>query len=147
VAGPEPASTPSRIEKADGPLMRFKSRVRQYVHANEEDPESLYAALKPWARFFKIAGQMLIGSGTAVAVFAALIMRSGALVHHPGVLSHDVHGAGTLTDEIFAITAIGLAAAAALELAYTLFTPGPDHGVGKLVLCGRVSQRMPECLI
>jgi hypothetical protein len=25
--------------------------------------------------------------------------------------------------------------------------PGEGHGVGKLVLCGRVSQRMHECLI
>lgn len=133
VAGSEPASS-SGGNKPDTPKMDFKSRVREWVDADEEAPGSLYAALKPWARFLKTAGQMLIGLGTAVAVFAALIMRSGALVHHPGVLSHDVHGAGTLTDEIFAITAIGLGAAAALELAYTLFTPGPDEAINPLML-------------
>lgn len=29
----------------------------------------------------------------------------------------------------------------------TLNAPSLSHGVGKLVLCGRVSQRMHECLI
>ena len=124
------ASTSGLKERFQGLWDGFKSRVK----AGEEDPKSLYTALKPLARFLKIVGQMLIGLGTAVAVFAAIIMRSRALLHHPGVLSHGVQGAGTLTDDIFAITAVGLAAAAALELAYTLFTPGPDEAINPLLL-------------
>jgi len=71
------ASTSGRFHEL---WKNFKSCVK----AGEEDPKSLYTALKPLARFLKIVGQMLIGLGTAVAVFAAIIMRSRALLHHPG---------------------------------------------------------------
>jgi hypothetical protein len=113
---------------------KFASFVRQCVEAEDEDAYPLYDKARPWARLVKIAGQMIIGVATAVIVVVEIVMRSGLLVDNSKALGGSVVNADTLTAEVFAITAVGLAAAAAFELAYTLFTPGPDEAIDPLLL-------------
>lgn len=43
-------------------------------------------------------------------------------------------GAQSMTIHVIAVIATALAVAAALELAYTLFTPGPDEAIDPLML-------------
>jgi hypothetical protein len=87
----------------------------------------LYAASGPRAYFAKVALQMIIGIGTVTNLCWAVI-RAIELHHHGQVLY-----APTARTSILIITA-GLAAAAAVELAYTLFTPGPDEALEPLML-------------
>lgn len=113
---------------------KFASFIHECIEADDDDAHPLYKKTKPWARLAKIAGQMIIGIATAVAVVVAVAMRSGLLVGNSRTLGTSVLNADELTAEVFAITAVGLAAAAALELAYTLYTPGPDEAIDPLLL-------------
>lgn len=88
----------------------------------------LYSLFSPGAYFAKVALQMLIGLGTVVALCLVL---SATFSHHYRHVEHFYTHAGHTS--ILVITA-GLAAAAAVELAYTLFTPGPDEALDPLML-------------
>ena len=110
------------------------SSLRECLQADDDDDHPLYAKAKPWARLVKIVGQMLIGIATALTVVVMLVMRAGLLMSNSKAPGANTSGADTLTAEVFAITAVGLAAAAALELAYTLYTPGPDEAIDPLLL-------------
>ena len=110
------------------------SSLNERLEVDDDDDHRLYDKAKPWAKTAKIVGQMLIGLATAVAVIVVLIMRAGFLVDNSNALADNVSGADMLTADVFAITAVGLAAAAALELAYTLYTPGPDEAINPLLL-------------
>jgi hypothetical protein len=114
-----------------GKVMSFLS---ESLEVDDDDDHRLYDKARPWARVVKIVGQMLIGLATTVAVIAVLAMRAGFLVNNSKALGANVSGADMLTADVFAITAVGLAAAAALELAYTLYTPGPDEAINTLLL-------------
>jgi hypothetical protein len=87
----------------------------------------LYGRWQPQAESLKVIGQMVVGLLTVIGVAVAVIIQSV----HPITASG---AAEKLTAEVFAVTAAGLAAAAALELAYTLFTPGPDEALNPLLL-------------
>lgn len=113
---------------------KFSSFMGDCIKANDDDDHPLYKRTKPWAKLAKIAGQMIIGIATAIAVVSVVVMRSGLLVSNSSTLRASALNADELTAEIFAITAVGLAAAAALELAYTLYTPGPDEAIDPLLL-------------
>jgi hypothetical protein len=87
----------------------------------------LYERWQSQAESLKVIGQMVVGLLTVIGVVAAVIIESV----YPTTASE---AAENVTAEVFAVTAAGLAAAAALELAYTLFTPGPDEALNPLLL-------------
>lgn len=78
----------------------------------------VYARARPYAAILKASLQMLVG---VIAV---------SVVGWQALFFSDVD----LTTLILNGISIGLAAAAALELAYTLFTPGPDEALDPLML-------------
>ena len=84
---------------------------------------SPYRSVAPKARYFKSIVQMVIG--VTAAFFA---------------IREAWHGLATIDDvtvvqnHVFEAIALGLAVAAAVELAYTLFTPGPDEALDPLML-------------
>jgi hypothetical protein len=70
---------------------------------------------------------MIVGVLTVAGVLAVVTIDAINLRSTSG-------GAQKLTADVFAITAAGLAVAAAFELAYTLYTPGPDEALNPLLL-------------
>jgi hypothetical protein len=90
--------------------------------------ERFYSGGAPPAYTIKVALQMVIGLCTVIALGWALTAIFIGQYHHVQHLYMDA-----AHTSILVITA-GLAAAAAVELAYTLFTPGPDEAVDPLML-------------
>lgn len=102
-------------------LAMRRERVEQ--GSTTEEPEraklpDVYARARPYAAILKASLQMLVGV-IAVSVVGWQVLFFS--VKDPTTL---------ILDGI----SIGLAAAAALELAYTLFTPGPDEALDPLML-------------
>jgi hypothetical protein len=99
----------------------------------ERSPESqnnqkdLYDKWKTLAQSIKIRCQMIVGALTVIAIIVTVLIRFAKLVRGDGTV-------GEMTAEVFAVTAVGLAVAAALELAYALYTPGPDEALDPLIL-------------
>jgi|ERR1700683_2189498 len=98
-------------------------RERAKQSSTMEAPErtrlpDVYARAKPYAAILKASLQMLVGV-IAVSVVGWQVLFFS--VKDPTAL-------------ILNGISIGLAAAAALELAYTLFTPGPDEALDPLML-------------
>jgi hypothetical protein len=83
------------------------------------DGPTIYDLLQPHAKNVKAALQMAIGIITVTAI---------------GWQYLDTAGNGDPTSLFLNGIGIGLAAAAALELAYTLFTDGPDEALDPLML-------------
>jgi hypothetical protein len=84
----------------------------------------LYECLKEPAQGVKVLLQMIVGTTGSIIVLVV-------------VLRDIIHGGMSATDvahHVLAIIAASLAVAASLELAYTLFTPGPDEAVDPLML-------------
>ena len=105
----------------------MKSCCQSVVTAwrNEEHKaDFLYVVFEPVARVAKILLQMVIG---LVAVY--LIVKNALDAGHNSV-PNDLPEAGATLK----IIAGGLAIAAAAELAYTLFTKGPDEAIDPLML-------------
>lgn len=86
----------------------------------------LYRKAKPSAHGIKVFLQMIVGIG-AVADIAWHVERSVST--HKGAAPF----APTIMTSV-AVIASALAVAAAIELAYTLFTPGPDEALEPLML-------------
>lgn len=82
----------------------------------------LYAWASPKAHLAKVALQMLAGIAIAVQTFAIVVDRRSPL-------ASDAEKHQVLTS-----VAAWLAVAAAFELAYTLFTDGPDEAVNPVLL-------------
>jgi hypothetical protein len=83
----------------------------------------LYEHLKEPAEGVKVLLQMIVGTAGSVIVIAAAL--------------EDIHRgrtAGYMEKHVLVIIAVSLAVAASLELAYTLFTPGPDEAIDPLLL-------------
>lgn len=99
-------------------------RVAAAWHDEKNKADVLYVALEPWARSLKILLQMGIGT---VAMYL-IILNAWAARHDDK--PNNLPDAG----ETLKIIAGGLAIAAAAELAYTLFTKGPDEAVDPLML-------------
>jgi hypothetical protein len=85
----------------------------------------LYAAYEPGARRLKTALQMLIGAA-AVVIIAAHFAVAAVAEWLPKLTD--------ATTQLLGGIGIALAAAAVVELAYTLFTPGPDEALDPLML-------------
>ena len=93
----------------------------------KNNKEDVYGRWQPWAKKIKIRCQMITGALTVMAIIAAVGIRFTELAKGTGSV-------GGITSEVFAVTAAGLAVAAALELAYALYTPGPDEALDPLIL-------------
>lgn len=91
------------------------------------DDKKLYDRWKPRAKSIKTIGQMIVGAATVIGVLVAVAIDATHMVDG----TESIQG---LTADIFAVTAAGLAVAAAFELAYTLYTPGPDEALNPLLL-------------
>jgi hypothetical protein len=89
--------------------------------------ERLYSIFSPRAYVAKVFLQMLIGLGAVISLCWVLFASVGGHYHGQDLYTQAAHMS------ILVITA-GLAAAAAVELAYTLFTPGPDEALDPLML-------------
>ena len=86
--------------------------------------DALYDRAKGPAEGIKTFFQMVAGV-TGVAVVAVTVVRRDFKSHST---------AQHMTTHVLVIIATTLAVAAALELAYTLFTPGPDEAIDPLML-------------
>jgi len=83
----------------------------------------LYEHLKEPAQGVKVLLQMIVGVLGSAAVIVAVIL--------------DIHNgkpAMFMEQHALVVIAVSLAVAASLELAYTLFTPGPDEAIDPLML-------------
>lgn len=110
--------------------MPIELAVSSFLGFEVSDPHSkgsrLYAVLQPWAYAFKIALQMLIGIGALAGLFWAIVHAQGN--YHKSTTWQSE------TDLIIYIITAALSAAGAVELAYTLYTPGPDEALDPLML-------------
>ncbi len=77
----------------------------------------------PRAHYVKAIAQMVVGTLTAAAAVAALVIN---------LLQGDP--ARSIQEQVFSVIGVGLALAAGIELAYTLFTHGPDEALDPLML-------------
>ena len=86
----------------------------------------LYRKAKPWAHGIKVLLQMIVGVGAVIDigwhVERSVSTHKGAAPFAPSIMTS------------VAVIASALAVAAAIELAYTLFTPGPDEALEPLML-------------
>jgi hypothetical protein len=88
--------------------------------------DRLYDAIDPVAGVVKVFLQMVIGGYTAWYLMHELFKRLAQDDSLDTVLGFDELSLG--------VAGTGLAVAAAIELAYTLFTKGPDEAVDPLIL-------------
>jgi hypothetical protein len=100
-----------------------RRRVLGLLLAGHDD---LYRRYGPVARNLKTLIQMAIGAA-AVAILAAHFGWAAIT----GDLPRSLHSA---TTQLLGGVGVALAAAAVVELAYTLFTPGPDEALDPLML-------------
>jgi hypothetical protein len=107
------------------PYQQMKSKlVELWNRPRVYQADVLYELLEPVARYAKILVQMTIG-----VVSIVLIIRIALSARHDG-FPNNLPGA----DSTIQVIAAGLAIAAAAELAYTLFTDGPDEAIDPLML-------------
>jgi len=83
----------------------------------------IYDRAGPIAVFFKAVTQMIIGVAAAVTVVSLAI---DLILHH--------HTGNNIQNHVFTTIGVALAVSAGIELAYTLFTPGPDEALDPLML-------------
>jgi hypothetical protein len=88
----------------------------------------LYAVMEPYAENVKVVLQMFIGGGLAAVILLKLLDHLGIGFDVP-LLAGQVYGRPTLQ-----IVGLALAYSSALELAYALFTHGPDEAVEPLIM-------------
>ena len=86
----------------------------------------LYHKARPWAYGIKVFLQMIVGVGAVVDIIwhveQSASAHQGTAPLFPGITTS------------VTVVAAALAVAAAIELAYTLFTPGPDETLEPLML-------------
>jgi hypothetical protein len=122
-AWPE-ASTMSPIELATAPSLHPQARGRAF----RRHPGSwLYQLLKPGAHGVKVFLQMVVGIGAVIDIGFQVVRFS--IARHSTFVP-----AVSATTVVVQVIAYALAVAAAIELAYTLFTPGPDEALDPLAL-------------
>jgi hypothetical protein len=98
--------------------LRQGSCLREWIEGR--DGSSLYEAFDHRAQWVKAVIQMLIGVGTVITI--------AVVVWFP-----DFRKIG-IAELALRVVAVGLALAATVELAYTLFTDGPDEALDPLIL-------------
>jgi hypothetical protein len=93
---------------------------------NKSPPKFIYGAVQGYAHLVKAILQMAIG-------VAALAVVGWKFLQHPRPL-HAANNEQTATFFLLDGIGVGLAAAAVVELTYTLFTEGPDEALDPLML-------------
>jgi hypothetical protein len=87
----------------------------------------LYDKYKPYAKNIKIILQMFVGGILAVLIIFKVLydiaVAEGVPIHIPLLEAHPLE-----------IVGVALAFSSAFELAYALFTPGPDEAVDPLIM-------------
>lgn len=103
--------------------------VRRH-HPKEPRPKKhpFYDIMEPYAEGTKVVLQMFIGSGLALLVSLKLLNDLGVGFSIP-FLTEQVYHRPTLD-----IVGLALGYSSALELAYALFTEGPDEAVEPLIM-------------
>jgi hypothetical protein len=117
------ATTMSPIELATLPQFYAHKQGRSFRRA---PGRLLYRKSKPWAHGVKVLLQISVGIG-AVVVIIWNVVHSFPIHANSSLLASDIA-------VIVQLIAYALAIAAAIELAYTLFTPGPDEALDPLML-------------
>jgi hypothetical protein len=85
----------------------------------------LYAAYRPTARRVATGLQMAIGVASVLIIGAHFAVK---------LVNGDLPSLSNTTNELLSAIGIALAAAAVVQLAYTLFTEGPDEALDPLML-------------
>ncbi len=88
--------------------------------------KDLYEKYGPWAKSIKICSQFIIGSGLAILLAIKLFFSLSRLSCH---LIQPLVALNTLQ-----LVANALEYSAGIELAYTLFTKGPDEAVEPVIM-------------
>jgi hypothetical protein len=83
----------------------------------------VYYGRKQWAYEIKAGLQMVVG----LVTLGSLVVSFAGKLGDPG-------SSREVTTELLGGIGVGLAAAAVIDLAYTLFTPGPDEALDPLML-------------
>lgn len=83
----------------------------------------LYENLKEPAKGIKVLLQMIVGVVGVIVVLVAVLRDALGNTN-----------AGDASKHVLVLISVSLAVAASLELAYTLFTPGPDEAIDPLIL-------------
>jgi hypothetical protein len=107
------------METADGTKVPGAACVE---NGDSDGDGRLYKKFPAWAHAVKTGLQMFIGVFTVVQ----LVIHNGSQLWH-----WKIQG---LSDDLLRGIGVGLAAAAAVELAYTMFTPGPDEALDPVML-------------
>jgi hypothetical protein len=82
-----------------------------------------YRRAGPIALYIKAVAQMIVGTVATLAVIATVTLN----IWQRDPATH-------IQEQVFGVIGIGLAVAAGIELAYTLFTSGPDEALDPLLL-------------
>lgn len=104
---------------------RFHAHV-EHVSFRRSPGRWLYGKAKPWAHGLKVLLQMIVGVGAVIDIIWHVEQSISA---HEGTAPFFPDITTSVT-----VVASALAVAAAIELAYTLFTPGPDETLEPLML-------------
>lgn len=121
------ALTMSRIQLATLPEPSSSGTFMDWRSFRKDPGGVLYSKVKPWAYMFKIFLQMIVGVGAVAYIGWYAYQYLNSNITGPGPDLNAVSGA-------VAVIAFALAIAAGIELAYTLFTPGPDEALDPLML-------------
>ena len=92
-----------------------------------DDDHDLYTKWKPKALSIKIGLQMLIGLAIVVLLAMKLLLH---LINFPTFFLFEI----LITHHPLQIVGYALALSAGIELAYMLYTPGPDEAIEPLIL-------------
>jgi hypothetical protein len=108
------------------PVIDHKPASDSAKSSFEEPVPKIYEWSAPRARYFKAIIQMAIG-----AVAAAIVVGMGIFLALP---PGHAHTGKNIQTHVFTTIGVALAIAAGVELAYTLFTHGPDEALDPLML-------------
>jgi hypothetical protein len=102
-----------------------------WTRSKPKRESKLYTTLRPWAERVKIVLQFLIGIGLVLLLLVKLIPWLCTLIPWD-IVAHRIQHLITLSP--LDLVATALAYSAGFELAYTLFTPGPDEAVEPVIM-------------
>jgi RsiW-degrading membrane proteinase PrsW (M82 family) len=109
-------------------VVRTWDRLRRSVEKQRRSEHPLYGFMEPYAESIKIVLQMFIGGGLAALITLKLLYHVGLGLDIP-FMTEQVYHRPTLD-----IVGLALGYSSALELAYALFTHGPDEAVEPLIM-------------
>jgi hypothetical protein len=113
----------ARAMLVHGKIRSYFSRLVSSAEKPRIGQGRVYYYLEALAYEAKAAAQMLVGVTTVGWVAVSFVQK----------IDHPVGSVGA-TEELLGGIGVGLAVAAVIDLAYTLFTPGPDEALDPLML-------------